>query len=137
MNLLQNKRKRDETGFTTSKIFSDINNKTAFRLKNPSTILNNIDNIFFFKNKIKNKLNNQINIESGNKEKKIGENNYFDFGYFNNERLRIFLMPSSFQIENFMNLEEFKNNNFVQVWSLVVPVHLRARHNQRTYGNRF
>ena len=115
MNLLQNKRKRDETGFTTSKNFPDINNKTAFRLKNPSTILNNIDNIFFFKNKIKNKLNNQINIEPGNKEKKISENNYFDFGYFNNERLRIFLMPSSFQIENFMNLEEFKNNNFVQV----------------------
>ena len=49
MNLLQNKRKRDETGFTTSKNFSDINNKTAFRLKNPSNILNNIDNIFFFK----------------------------------------------------------------------------------------
>ena len=28
MNLLQNKRKRDETGFTTSKNFPDINNKT-------------------------------------------------------------------------------------------------------------
>ena len=112
MNLLQNKRKREEVKSELSKFFPDFNSKFSLRFKNNSNSLNNLGNIFFFqKNNFSNK-NNYI------QEKAIDNNfgqNLINFNFFKNERIKYFLMPSVFQIERYMNLEEFKNNNFVQV----------------------
>jgi hypothetical protein len=112
MNLLQNKRKREEVKSELSKFFPDFNSKFSLRFKNNSNSLNNLGNIFFFqKNNFSNK-NNYI------QEKAIDNNfgqNLFNINFFKNERIKYFLMPSVFQIERYMNLEEFKNNNFVQV----------------------
>ena len=105
MNLLQNKRKRDDTNSVSAKLFPDLNSKISLRFKNNFNLLQNPEQIFFIKDKNK---NNQINNESNN--------NYLNFlncGFFKNRRLKLFFMPSSFQFEKFMNLEEFKNNNFV------------------------
>ena len=105
MNLLQNKRRRDDTNSPSSKLFPDLNSKISFRFKNHSNLLNNPDQIFFIKDKINNISNNQIN----------NEYNLFNSAFFKNKRLKLFFMPSGFQFEKFMSLEEFKNNNFVQV----------------------
>ena len=105
MNLLQNKRRRDDTNSPSSKLFPDLNSKISFRFKNHSNLLNNPDQIFFIKDKINNISNNQIN----------NEFNLFNSGFFKDKRLKLFFMPSTFQFEKYMNLDEFKNNNFVQV----------------------
>ena len=105
MNLLQNKRRRDDTNSPSSKLFPDLNSKISFRFKNHSNLLNNPEQIFFIKDKINNISNNQIN----------NEFNLFNSGFFKDKRLKLFFMPSTFQFEKYMNLDEFKNNNFVQV----------------------
>ena len=105
MNLLQNKRRRDDTNSSSSKLFPDLNSKISFRFKNHSNLLNNPEQIFFIKDKINNISNNQIN----------NEFNLFNSGFFKDKRLKLFFMPSTFQFEKYMNLDEFKNNNFVQV----------------------
>ena len=118
MNLLQNKRRRDDTCPASSKLFPDLNSKFSLRFKNSSNLLNNIGQIFFIKDKIKNNFNNQINFDYIKLGDKILENNYqnlINYNFFKNERIKFFLKPSAFQFENYMNLEEFKNNNFVQV----------------------
>ena len=61
MNLLQNKRRRDDTNSPSSKLFPDLNSKISFRFKNHSNLLNNPEQIFFIKDKINNISNNQIN----------------------------------------------------------------------------
>ena len=118
MNLLQNKRRRDDTNSVSSKLFPDLNAKISLRFKNNFNLLENPEQIFFIKDKIKNNSNNQINNETnklGNLNKENNYLNFFNCGFFKNKRLKLFFMPSSFQFEKFMNLEEFKNNNFVQV----------------------
>ena len=105
MNLLQNKRRRDDTNSSSSKLFPDLNSKISFRFKNHSNLLNNPEQNFFIKDKINNISNNQIN----------NEFNLFNSGFFKDKRLKLFFMPSTFQFEKYMNLDEFKNNNFVQV----------------------
>ena len=105
MNLLQNKRRRDEPNSHSSKLFPDLNTKISLRFKNHANILNNLDQIYFIKDKINNFSNNQIN----------NEYNLSTCSFFKNKRLKLFFMPSAFQIDKYMNLEEFKNNNFVQV----------------------
>ena len=118
MNFLQNKRKREDSYPGSSKLFPDLNTKISLRFKHHSNLLNNIGQLFFIKEKKKNISNNKINFDCNKLGDKIVENNYqnmFNINYFKNERLKFFLMPSTFQFENFMNLEEFKNNNFVQV----------------------
>ena len=107
MNLLQNKRKRDDTNSVSAKLFPDLNSKISLRFKNNFNLLQNPEQIFFIKDKNK---NNQINNGTNNNYL-----NFFNCGFFKNRRLKLFFMPSSFQFEKFMNLEEFKNNNFVQV----------------------
>ena len=107
MNLLQNKRKRDDTNSVSAKLFPDLNSKISLRFKNNFNLLQNPEQIFFIKDKNK---NNQINNETNNNYL-----NFFNCGFFKNRRLKLFFKPSSFQFEKFMNLEEFKNNNFVQV----------------------
>ena len=116
MNLLQNKRKREVFYPITTKCFPDLNTKFSFKFKNQSNILNNPSKIFSFRESIKTNFNNNIiNFDTGKFEENIFSQNMFDFNYFKNNRLRYFLMPSAFQFEKYMNLEEFKNNNFVQV----------------------
>jgi len=105
MNLLQNKRRRDEPNSQSSKLFPDLNTKISLRFKNHSNLLNNPEQIFFIKDKINNISNNQIN----------NDYNLFNCSFFKNKRLKLFFLPSAFQFDKFMNLEEFKNNNFVQV----------------------
>ena len=114
MNLLQNKRRRDDTNSVSSKLFPDLNAKISLRFKNNFNLLENPEQIFFIKDKIKNNSNNQINNETnklGNLNKENNYLNFFNCGFFKNKRLKLFFMPSSFQFEKFMNLEEFKNNN--------------------------
>ena len=118
MNLLQNKRRRDDTNSVSSKLFPDLNAKISLRFKNNFNLLENPEQIFFIKDKIKNNSNNQINNETnklGNLNKENNYLNFFNCGFFKNKRLKLFFMPSGFQFEKFMSLEEFKNNNFVQV----------------------
>ena len=116
MNLLQNKRKREVFYPISAKCFPDLNTKFSFKFKNQLNPLSNPNKIFMFRESIKTNFNNNIfNYESGNSVENIFNLNMFDFNYFKNNRLRYFLMPSAFQFEKYMNLEEFKNNNFVQV----------------------
>ena len=116
MSLLQNKRKRDVFSPITSKCFQDLNTKFAFKFKNPPNPLNNPNKIFLFRESITTNFNNNlINYEAAKFEENIFSQNMFNFNYFKNNRLKYFLMPSTFQFEKYMNLEEFKNNNFVQV----------------------
>ena len=110
MNLLQNKRKREEV--KSEFIFPDFTSKFSLRFKNASSLLNTPENIFFFPKK-------NFTNKSGCIQEKLIENNFgqnlFNFNFFKNDRIKYFLMPSVFKIERYMNLEEFKNNNFVQV----------------------
>ena len=116
MNLLQNKRKREVLCPITSKSFPDLNTKFSFMFKNQSNLFNNPSKIFMFRESVKPNFNNNIiNYESGKFEDNIFCQKMFDYNYFKNNRLRYFLMPSAFQFDKYMNLEEFKNNNFVQV----------------------
>ena len=116
MNLLQNKRKREVIYPITSKSFPDLNTKFSFMFKNQSNLLNNPSKIFMFRESVKPKFNNNIiNYEAGKFEDNIFCQKMYDYNYFKNNRLRYFLMPSAFQFDKYMNLEEFKNNNFVQV----------------------
>ena len=116
MNLLQNKRKREVLCPITSKSFPDLNTKFSFMFKNQSNPFNNPSKIFLFRESVKPNFNNNIiNYESGKFEDNIFCQKMFDYNYFKNNRLRYFLMPSAFQFDKYMNLEEFKNNNFVQV----------------------
>ena len=116
MNLLQNKRKREVLCPITSKSFPDLNTKFSFMFKNQSNLFNNPSKIFLFRESVKPNFNNNIiNYESGKFEDNIFCQKMFDYNYFKNNRLRYFLMPSAFQFDKYMNLEEFKNNNFVQV----------------------
>ena len=116
MNLLQNKRKREVLCPITSKSFPDLNTKFSFMFKNQSNLFNNPSKIFLFRESVKPNFNNNIiNYESGKFEDNIFCQKMFDYSYFKNNRLRYFLMPSAFQFDKYMNLEEFKNNNFVQV----------------------
>ena len=116
MNLLQNKRKREVLCPITSKSFPDLNTKFSFMFKNQSNLFNNPSKIFLFRESIKPNFNNNIiNYEAGKFEDNIFCQKMFDYNYFKNNRLRYFLMPSAFQFDKYMNLEEFKNNNFVQV----------------------
>ena len=116
MNLLQNKRKREVIYPITSKSFPDLNTKFSFMFKNQSNLFNNPSKIFLFRESVKPNFNNNIiNYEAGQFEDNIFCQKMFDYNYFKNNRLRYFLMPSAFQFDKYMNLEEFKNNNFVQV----------------------
>ena len=116
MNLLQNKRKREVLCPITSKSFPDLNTKFSFMFKNQSNLFNNPSKIFLFRESVKPNFNNNIiNYEAGKFEDNIFCQKMFDYNYFKNNRLRYFLMPSAFQFDKYMNLEEFKNNNFVQV----------------------
>ena len=116
MNLLQNKRKREVIYPITSKSFPDLNTKFSFMFKNQSNLLNNPSKIFMFRESVKPKFNNNIiNYEAGKFEDNIFCQKMYDYNYFKNNRLRYFLMPSAFQFDKYMNLEEFKNNNFAQV----------------------
>ena len=116
MNLLQNKRKREVLCPITSKSFPDLNTKFSFMFKNQSNPFNNPSKIFLFRESVKPNFNNNIiNYEAGQFEDNIFCQKMFDYNYFKNNRLRYFLMPSAFQFDKYMNLEEFKNNNFVQV----------------------
>ena len=116
MNLLQNKRKREVIYPITSKSFPDLNTKFSFMFKNQSNLFNNPSKIFMFRESVKPKFNNNIiNYEAGKFEDNIFCQKMYDYNYFKNNRLRYFLMPSAFQFDKYMNLEEFKNNNFVQV----------------------
>ena len=116
MNLLQNKRKREVLCPITSKSFPDLNTKFSFMFKNQSNPFNNPSKIFLFRESVKPNFNNNIiNYEAGKFEDNIFCQKMFDYNYFKNNRLRYFLMPSAFQFDKYMNLEEFKNNNFVQV----------------------
>ena len=114
MNLLQNKRKRDEVKSDFSKLFPDFTSKFSLRFKNKtnSSLLNNPENIFFFSKK---NFPNKNNYIQGKPLENNFSQNLFNFNFFKNDRIKYFLMPSVFKIERYMNLEEFKNNNFVQV----------------------
>ena len=117
MSLLQRKRKPEGINPSTFKTFPDLNTKFSFMFKNQSNLLNNPGKIFLFRDNIKTNLNNNniYNFEGGKFEDNNFNQNLFNFNYFKNNRLRYFLTPSAFQFDKYMNLEEFKNNNFVQV----------------------
>ena len=83
MNLLQNKRRRDDTNSVSSKLFPDLNAKISLRFKNNFNLLENPEQIFFIKDKIKNNSNNQINNETNKLGNLNKENNYLCLLLFN------------------------------------------------------
>ena len=126
MNLLQNKRKRDEISFDSSEDLKDTSNVKSTLSKKYSDFINNREKINLFENKN----NNLFNIFQPifiNKNLKKYENNiifpifnpnlfnqYID-NFFQNKRLKLFFSPSSFQIEKFINLENFLSNNYSNI----------------------
>jgi len=125
MNLLQNKRKRKDSSLPSSQFFPSYNSSNYFQFNTHSKMMNNSKKIFLMKEHFRKNLiykgNNNKNNYNETFENNIDEINFnlndnlLIEKYFKNERLKLFFIPSKFQIESYMNLEEFKNNNFVQV----------------------
>ena len=127
MNLLQNKRKRDEISFESNTL-KDINNINSFYSKNYLNCLNSDEKIIIDENKNNNNLYNIFEpiFNNKNKIKKIENNLLSPFfnpnlcnqnadKIFQNSRLKLFFSPPSFQFEKFINLEAFINNNYSKI----------------------
>ena len=128
MNLLQNKRKRDEILFESNedlKTPNIINN--TFQSKNYLNLINNKEKILFEENKNNNNLYNIFQPISIIKNFKKEDNNllspFFNPNFnnsnidkiFQNKRIKLFFSPSSFHIEKFINLEAFISNNYTKL----------------------
>ena len=126
MNLLQNKRKREEVYFESTGDLKDINNNHLINSKNFSSYLNNKEEINIDENKNNNNIYNIFPSIINHKNIKNFENNLSPLfnpnlcnqnndKIFQNLRLKLFFSPPSFQFEKFINLEEFINNNYSKI----------------------
>ena len=124
MNLLQNKRKRDDISFDSCEDHKDINNNLSFQSINFSNYINR-ENNNLEENKNYNLYNLFPNIFNQNLKRAgncalsplFNSNNYntnIDI-ISKNKRLKLFFSPSNFQIENFFNFEAFLTNNYSNI----------------------
>ena len=123
MNLLQNKRRREEIAFDSSNFIKDTSNFKTMPSKKFLDFLNYNDKNNIDENK-NNNINNSFQPIFKNKNLKKIENfplyPPFNFNLYNsnndiisqNKRLKLFFSPPSFQIEKLINLETFINNNY-------------------------
>ena len=123
MNLLQNKRRREEIAFDSSNFIKDTSNFKTMPSKKFLDFLNYNDKNNIDENK-NNNINNSFQPIFKNKNLKKTENfplyPPFNFNLYNsnndiisqNKRLKLFFSPPSFQIEKLINLETFINNNY-------------------------
>ena len=126
MNLLQNKRKREDFTFDSVEFVKDTDNIKSIQSKKFSDFINNIEKNNLEENK-NNYLYNNLFQPIFNKNLKKVENYtlnpLFNLNLYNpnsdliskNKRLRLFFSPPSFQIEKFINLEAFLSNNYDKI----------------------
>ncbi len=126
MNLLQNKRKRDDFTFDSVEFVKDTDNIKSIQSKKFSDFINNIEKNNLEENKNNYLYNNLIQPIFNKNLKKVENytlNPLFNLNLYNpnsdliskNKRLRLFFSPPSFQIEKFINLEAFLSNNYDKI----------------------
>ena len=127
MNLLQNKRKREDVTFDSVDFIKDTDNIKSIQPKKFSDFINSIEKNNFETNKNNYLYNKLFQPIFNNKNFKKVEN-YTLSPLFNlnlnnpnsdiiskNKRLRLFFSPPSFKIEKFINLEAFLSNNYSKI----------------------
>ena len=126
MNLLQNKRKREDFTFDSVDFVKDTDNIKSIQSKKFSDFINNIEKNNLEENKNNYLYNNLIQPIFNKNLKKVENytlNPLFNLNLYNpnsdliskNKRLRLFFSPPSFQIEKFINLEAFLSNNYDKI----------------------
>ena len=127
MNLLQNKRKRENVTFDSIDFIKDTDNNKPIQSKTFYEFINSIEKNNLEINKNNYLYNNLFQPIFNNKNLKKVENYtlspFFNFNLDNpntdiiskNKRLKLFFSPPSFKIEKFINLEAFLSNNYSKI----------------------